>query len=228
MTHSELSQYVKSLYEYLCQYKNPLIAEKQTKYMRHQFPFLGLMNQTRSHYWKEFQTIGGKISLDDLVPFCDLCIRYNDREMWYTAVDELKKYRKKLKRENIDFVEKMIVQSDWWDIVDSLATNVVGSLCILYPELQTRVNDWIFHPNMWLRRTAILYQLGYKKQTDEVTLYSHIRNTAHEKEFFIRKAIGWALREYSKTNPNSVKDFISSNYNLLSPLSIREGEKKIK
>ena len=80
---------------------------------------------------------------------------------------------------------------------------------------------------MWVRRTAILCQLKYKLSTNEDLLYKIILICANEKEFFIRKAIGWALREYSKTNPKSVKDFIKNNTSKLAPLSVREGMKKL-
>ena len=122
----------------------------------------------------------------------------------------------------------MIILSDWWDIVDVLAVHPIGSLCLNYPDLRIEVDSWIYHENYWIRRTTILYQLKYKDKTDEKTLYSHILKTCHESEFFIRKAIGWTLREYSKTNNDSVRDFINQNNEKLSGLSIREGSKYLK
>jgi 3-methyladenine DNA glycosylase AlkD len=119
----------------------------------------------------------------------------------------------------------MIVKSDWWDIVDLLASNCIGTLCLNYPQLKSEVNSWIQNDNFWLRRTAIIYQLGYGAKTDEEILYKHILLTCDEKEFFIRKAIGWALRSYSKINPESVRRFIETNQDRLSNLSIKEGSK---
>ncbi|MEN2766316.1 DNA alkylation repair protein [Ornithinibacillus sp. 16A2E] len=93
-----------------------------------------------------------------------------------------------------------------------------------HPEvIQEKIEKWSTDSNMWLRRTSILFQLKYKKYTNEQLLYTYIRRNANSREFFIQKAIGWALREYSKTNPESVKNFIAENE--LAKLSVREGSK---
>ena len=107
-----------------------------------------------------------------------------------------------------------------------IATRLVGNLVLENPILiDTTMNDWVIDNNIWLRRTAILFQLSYKEQTNEDILYEYIVKNADRKEFFIQKAIGWALREYSKTNPESVTRFIKTTD--LAPLSRREGSKYI-
>lgn len=204
---------------------NEDIAEKQAKYMRYRFPFFGLMNAVRDQYWKEFQETEGKLDRTQTIEFAKCCITYPEREMWYIASQVLKLNKKRLKAEDLDFIKEMIVKSDWWDIVDLLASNCIGAICINFPELREEVNSWIHSENFWLRRTVIIYQLGYGKQTDEEVLYKHILLTCHEKEFFIRKAIGWALRSYSKINPESVRSFIETNQDKLSNLSVKEGSK---
>lgn len=221
----DINKYVTELYSFLKKNSNAEIAEKQSKYMRYRFPFIGLMNQERRDLWKEFQLENGKIPKEKSVDFAKACIKYSEREMWYIAAEVLKSNKKYLLPEDLDFIRKMLVASDWWDIVDTLASHNVGTLCLLYPELRPDVNAWIANDNFWLRRTSIIYQLGYKTKTDEKVLYRNIKQTMHEKEFFIRKAIGWALREYAKTNPLSVRSFIDENKNKLSPLSIKEGSK---
>ncbi|MCE2963408.1 MAG: DNA alkylation repair protein [Chitinophagales bacterium] len=213
------------LYRFLNSMGSEDIAEKQTKYMRYRFPFFGLMNTLRDQYWKEFQETEGKFDRTQTIEFAKYCISYPEREMWYIAMQVLKENKKKLKPEDLIFIKDMLVKSDWWDIVDSLASNCIGAICINYPEKRKEVNSWIKNENFWLRRTAIIYQLGYGKQTDEEVLYKHILLTCHEKEFFIRKAIGWALRSYSKINPDSVRTFIETNQDRLSNLSIKEGSK---
>ena len=220
-----MQKYVSNLYEYLKGLGDEAIAEKQAKYMRNQFPFLGLMNTTRDQYWKEFQEEEGKLDKTKAIEFAKECIQYSEREMWYAASQVLKENKKKLKKEDLEFIKGMIVKSDWWDVVDILASNCIGTLCMNFPELRNEINNWIKDENFWLRRTAIIYQLGYGVKTDEVVLYQHILLTCHEKEFFIRKAIGWALRSYSKINPQSVRNFIETNQDRLSNLSIKEGSK---
>lgn len=204
---------------------NEDIAEKQAKYMRYRFPFFGLMNTVRDRYWKEFQETEGKLEKNKIVELARECIEFPEREMWYVASQVLKENKKKLKAEDLYFIKDMIVRSDWWDIVDLLASNCIGAICLNFPELRNEVNSWIHEKNFWLRRTAIIYQLGYGVKTDEEVLYRHILLTCHEKEFFIRKAIGWALRSYSKIQPESVRNFIDVNQDRLSNLSIKEGSK---
>lgn len=220
-----MKTYVSNLYLYLKGLGDETIAHNQAKYMRDRFPFFGLMNGTREKYWKEFQEIEGKIDKNKVVEFAKECIQFPEREMWYIAMQVLKNNKKKLKPEDLIFIKDMLVKSDWWDIVDSLASNCIGAICINFPELRHEVNSWIHDENFWLRRTAIIYQLGYGVKTDEEVLYKHILLTCNEKEFFIRKAIGWALRSYSKINPESVRNFIEINQYELSNLSIKEGSK---
>jgi 3-methyladenine DNA glycosylase AlkD len=133
------------------------------------------------------------------------------------------KFIKKFPRDAIQFLEKLLTTKSWWDSVDSIAP-LAGEMARKYPELiDETMNHWSVDDNFWLRRSAILFQLKYKQQTNEDLLYDYIVKNADSKEFFIQKAIGWALREYSKTNPESVKAFIEGNH--LAPLSIREGSK---
>src|SRR5690606_30371199 len=117
-----------------------------------------------------------------------------------------------------------IVNQSWWDTVDAIATHCVGQYLQNYPELKEEYNaKWILSDNMWLNRTAIIFQLKYKEQTNFELLKNNIRHFAGEKEFFIKKAIGWALREYSKTNPSAIIKFLDEND--LQQLSIREASK---
>ncbi len=147
-----------------------------------------------------------------------------EREYQYVAVDYISKMLKKLNKSHIELMERLITTKSWWDTVDTLAAHPVGTIAANNKEIIPDVIEgWSVHENMWLRRTAILFQLRYKDETNEEVLYRYIEENAASKEFFIQKAIGWALREYSKTNPDSVKRFISGEK--LMPLSIREGSK---
>jgi 3-methyladenine DNA glycosylase AlkD len=150
------------------------------------------------------------------------------REERYAAMTVLSQYKIYHTLKIVPLIEHLIVTGAWWDFIDGLAPNTVGSLLKKYPkEMRKTLESWNNSKQMWLRRASILSQLKFKSETDEKLLYSFIRNRMHEDEFFIRKAIGWAFREYSKTNKESVRDFISENKNELSKLSIKEGSKYI-
>lgn len=220
-----LKSYTQSLHQFLSALGDETIAEKQSKYMRYRFPFIGLMKDNQVKYYKEFQLENGVVKAENAIEFAKELITYPERELWYIASQTLIKHKNQIEEKDFSFIKEYLVKSDWWDIVDITASNVVGIMAAKYPKIKSEVNSWIEDENFWLRRVAIIYQLGYRKNTDEKTLYSHILKTCHESEFFIRKAIGWALREYSKHNRDSVQKFIDLHSDKLSPLSIREGSK---
>lgn len=220
-----LKSYTKSLHQFLSALGDETIAAKQSKYMRYRFPFIGLMKDNQVKYYKEFQLENGVVKAENAIEFAKELITYPERELWYIAAQTLIKHKNQIEEKDFSFIKEYLVKSDWWDIVDITASNVVGIMAAKYPKIKSEVNSWIEDENFWLRRVAIIYQLGYRKNTDEKTLYSHILKTCHESEFFIRKAIGWALREYSKHNRDSVQKFIDLYSDKLSPLSIREGSK---
>ena len=150
------------------------------------------------------------------------------REERYAAMTILGQYKEYHTLKIIPLIEHIIITGAWWDFIDGISPNTVGSLLKKYPkEMRKTLKSWNNSNHMWLRRASILAQLKFKDETDEKLLYSFIKNRMHEKEFFIRKAIGWVLREYSKTNKESVRKFINRNKNGLSNLSIREGSKYI-
>jgi 3-methyladenine DNA glycosylase AlkD len=201
------------------------IAAKQSAYMRNLFPFLGvqkpLKDQLQRPIFKEHCPTHEKELINTLKILWD----QEAREYQYSACD-LAIYAKKLWTPAIFATfEKMIRQKSWWDTVDDIAANLIGKLLLKHPELVTTMDDWIQDECLWIRRTALIYQLTWKQETDAGRLLRYCETTMHEKDFFIRKAIGWALRQYSKTQPQVVKKFIQKNRSSLSPLSIREGSK---
>jgi 3-methyladenine DNA glycosylase AlkD len=150
-----------------------------------------------------------------------------EREYQYTAIGLLQGCQKKLVPGHVPLLEYLIVNKSWWDTVDGLAAHQVGRLFTAFPHIRDEhIGRWRRSDNIWLRRTAILFQLDYKAQTDEALLFDIIRENLDSKEFFIQKAIGWVLREYSKTNAESVVKFV--NHTALPPLSHREALKWLK
>lgn len=150
-----------------------------------------------------------------------------EREYQYCAVDMLvKHWPKHFVQQDIELIEYFIVTKSWWDSVDPLAKYVLGGYLKQFPdETDQVVERFAKSGNMWMNRSAILFQLGYKKETDAALLFSLCDNFSYSKEFFIQKAIGWALREYAKTNANTVREFVNTAN--LKPLSVREALKNI-
>ena len=139
----------------------------------------------------------------------------------------LDKQRSKLQPEHLSLLEELVVTKSWWDTIDSIASRLAGFVIKKYPEEgEAYLDRWISSDNFWLNRTAILHQLTYKGDTDEEKLFSYIKQHSSSREFFIEKAIGWSLREYSKTAPETVVNFIERED--LRPLSKREGLKYLK
>ena len=122
-------------------------------------------------------------------------------------------------------MEWMITHNSWWDSVDSTNSNVISKFFLKYPEhIAAYTLKWNRSNNNWLKRMSILFQLTYKKNTNTVLLAAYIENAINEEDFFIRKAIGWALRAYAYTDPKWVIHFVKAHPNL-SPLSKREALK---
>ncbi len=202
-------------------------AIAQSKYMKNKFSFLGIQKPGRALLEKEIFRRMPLTTEKELIDAIQLLWQKDEREFHYSAC-ELALYYKKLWTPAIfPLFESMIRTKSWWDTVDDIAANMVGILIFKHPELTAQMDAWISDEHMWIRRSALLFQLRWKAQTNKERLFSYCTKTMHEKEFFIRKAIGWVLREYSKTNQDAVRDFIASNRAHLSGLSIREGSKYI-
>ena len=201
-------------------------AIPMAKYMKNNFPFLGIKTPTRKELLKIFYKESGILK----EPFHGELVlalwELEEREYQYAALDYIRRSLKKLDKTDLPLMEKLITTKPWWDTVDMLAQHPVGTIALKYPEvIPETIEGWAFGNHLWLQRAALLFQLKYKERTDEELLYTFIKYHFASKEFFIQKAIGWALREYSKTNPESVRKFIANNE--LPKLSVREGSKYI-
>lgn len=205
-------------------HRNPEFAIPMENYMKNHFPFLGIKSPERRALAKGiFREIG--ITMEGVDESFVLSLwDQPEREYQYLALDYLVKKEKQLNKEHMELLERLMTTKSWWDTVDIIAPKLVGSIASRDQSVICDfIEGWAIHENIWLRRAAILFQLKYKAGTNEELLYRIILANAASKEFFIQKAIGWALREYSKTNHDSVKKFISENS--LMPLSVREGSK---
>lgn len=147
------------------------------------------------------------------------------REEKYLAIDLALRHKQFIGLEALDLFESMMREDYmWWDLCDPISANLIGRVA-LHHNIEHKLMQWIDDDNMWLRRTAILAQLKHKEKVNADLLFGFCRERMHEKEFFVRKAIGWALREYSKTNPDAVIAFLEQEKTNLSGLSYREGAK---
>jgi 3-methyladenine DNA glycosylase AlkD len=212
-------QLIESFYEH----KNAEQARMMSAYMKNNFPFLGIPKPRRAELQKEFLGLAKKqIEVD--WAWALMLWDLPEREFQYLAVEYLRVLNNILQKSDIDRIKTLIITKSWWDTVDSLAENITGVLCAKDTELiQSHLISWAKSDNIWLVRIAILFQLKYKDKTDAPLLAQIIDQNSDSKEFFVAKAIGWALREYSKTNKEWVRSFLQSHN--LQPLSVREAVK---
>jgi len=202
--------------------RNEENAVPMSAYMKNKFPFLGIKKPDRAKLSKEFLKQRKKDQIIDW-DFIFRCYGLPEREFHYLAIGYLYTVRNLLKTMDTEYIEKLIITNSWWDTVDSI-DEIVGHMCLKFPELKnTVITQWIQSENIWLKRVAIDFQLQYKEKTDVEVLSRAILSNKDTKEFFVNKAIGWALREYSKTNKEWVRAFLAEN--CLSALSTREAGK---
>ncbi|MCX7985531.1 MAG: DNA alkylation repair protein [Bacteroidales bacterium] len=213
------------LFDVLERQANPENALKMSAYMRNLFPFLGIKHPQLVNLSKPYLKQAAKEKDVDW-DFVTACWNKPYREAQYVAMSYLVKVAKKINADNMYKLKELIMNKSWWDTVDMLS-KIVGIVVKQYPELIREMLAWSSSTNIWLRRTAILFQLSYRKSTDTILLEKIIGNNWGSGEFFIDKAIGWALREYSKTDKQWVKTFIEKNKAQMSRLSIREASKYV-
>lgn len=211
-------------------------AQAMSAYLRNQFPFLGLKsvarrNITKSYFKDAKQEARALSKVNPGIPIIDWnfvqeCWQQEEREFQYVATDYLNDMQTYLKKDDINHLKKLITTKSWWDSVDALVKRV-GYLQTQYPELKETIIEWSVSDNLWLRRVAIIHQLSMKEATDTQLLTRTIMNNLGSDEFFINKAIGWALRDYARINEEWVKNFLRQYQTELAPLSIREASKHI-
>lgn len=214
--------FVQAVQDALDPLKNSEQAPAMQKYMKDRFPFLGIKMPARTEATRPL--IRALKPLDALSAAQSLW-ELPEREFQYVAVEVLAKHVKALKSTDLPAIRTLIQTDSWWDTVDLLASKVVGGLVLKHPELRAEMDLWSEDPDVWIRRTALLHQLAYRQQTDENRLFAYALKNAADPEFFIRKAIGWALREYAKTRPENVRSFVEAHREQFSGLTVREALK---
>ena len=188
---------------------NPKNATAQKAYMKNHFVFYGLTAPLRREIQKSFLIKSYLPPKKDLFKLVKKLWSFPQREYQMFGQELANKYSKQFIKSDIAILEYMVTHASWWDTVDFIAANPIGTYFRLYPEQRKKyVKKWLNSKNIWLQRSALLFQLKYKDQLDSTLLGETINRLLGSKEFFINKAIGWTLREYSKTNPKWVQQFV--------------------
>jgi 3-methyladenine DNA glycosylase AlkD len=206
--------------------RDPARAASMSAYMRDLFPFLGIPSPTRREASRRVLAGVTRPTEAELTEVATACWALPEREYQYFACDWLRRHAAVLTPAFLPTVRQLIVTRSWWDTVDALASDVVGVLVARHPALASTMDEWAASGELWLIRTAILHQLRYKSQTDTERLFRYCVSHAGHRDFFIRKGIGWALREYAKTDPDAVRRFVKAQ-TALSALSVREALKNL-
>ena len=211
------------LYEEMIQHKNEEQAQKISKYMLNKFEYIGIKTPERREIFKNFfKEYKNKEKID--WEFVNKCWENKYREFHYVAADYLKNMKDKLTIDDIPKLKQLVLEKSWWDTIDNLDMTI-GALALKDSNVNKILLEWSLDENIWLRRIAIDHQLLRKEKTNAELLEKILKNNLGQAEFFINKAIGWALRDYSKTNPERVKNFIEENKEKMAKLSIKEASK---
>lgn len=202
-------------------------APRMKAYMKDRAEFLGVKTPQRRTASKPFIAAGRDATADQLLAAADACWAEPEREFQYVANNLLRRWNRALGPDSLDRIERLIRTKSWWDTVDVLASNVVGPLVTRYPELTATMDAWIDDDDFWIARTAILHQLGYGADTDADRLFGYVDRRCADTEFFIRKACGWALRQYARHDPDAVRAYVLDRGDALSGLTRREALKHL-
>lgn len=197
-------------------------------YMKTDMPFYGVHRPERVKILRHLKREFPPADREEYEALAVALWELGHREEKYLAQAVAAAYPDFIVPESLPLYRRFIVEGAWWDFVDDASTHMVRELVIHYPEETWPIVDtWVDHEDMWLRRSAILCQVGAKEQTDSDRLFRFCESRAYEKDFFIRKAIGWALRDYANTHPHAVAGFVDAHREELSGLSYREATKHI-
>ena len=207
---------------------NPERAVVQQRYMKSAMPYHGIdMPEVRAIARHVFDSTLSCDELREIVPAMWREARHREERYVAQILLGARRHLDCLTTRDMPMLEEMVVTGAWWDLVDELAV-VIGDVLRRHPrQMRPLMRRWSTDPNMWKRRVSIICQLKFKQDTDLELLYANIEANLADRDFFIRKAIGWALRQYAWTNPREVARYVRANESRLSALSKREALKNI-
>ncbi|MEU2112615.1 DNA alkylation repair protein [Streptomyces sp. NPDC019507] len=206
---------------------DPVRAREAAAYMKDVAPFLGIRTPERRALSRTVLAGTPRPSEADCTAIALRCWELPEREYHYFAADYLRRHAGRCSSSFVPVARRLITSVSWWDTVDTLAAHVVGALVAADPGLARVMDRWIEDDDLWIARTALLHQLRHKDATDAERLFRYCLRQSGHPDFFVRKAIGWSLREYAKTDPDAVRGFVDSARDRLAPLSVREALKNL-
>ncbi|HEY9371442.1 DNA alkylation repair protein [Streptomyces sp.] len=206
---------------------DPFRAQEMVAYMKGIAPFLGIRTPERRARTRTVLDGLPRPDEADCTAVALRCFALPEREYHYFAVDYLRRHVSRCSSGFLPVARRLVTTDSWWDTVDHLAAHVVGGLVAADPALAEQMDEWIEDDDLWVARTALLHQLRFKDATDAERLFSYCLRRADHPDFFVRKAIGWALREYAKTAPHEVRAFVEGHRDRFAPLSVREALKNL-
>lgn len=206
---------------------DPERAAPMRAYMKDVAPFLGLTTPVRRALSRTVLQGLPRPDEADCTAIALRCWQLPEREYHYFAADYLRRHARACSSGFLPVARHLVATVSWWDTVDALAAHVVGALVAADPKLTADMDTWIADDDLWIARTALLHQLRFKESTDTERLFTYCLRQSGHPDFFIRKAIGWCLREYAKTDPEAVRAFLARERGRFAPLSVREALKNI-
>ncbi|MBN0047559.1 DNA alkylation repair protein [Streptomyces actuosus] len=204
---------------------DPERAATMRAYMKDTFPFLGIPAPARRALSRTVLAGTARPEETDCRAVALRCWALPEREYHYFAADYLRRHVGRCSSSFLPVVRHLVTTDSWWDTVDPLAVHVVGPLVAADRSLAPVMDDWVADDDLWLVRAGLLHQLRYRERTDAERLFAHCLSRAGHPDFFVRKAIGWALREYARTDPRAVHDFLAREGGHFARLTVREALK---
>lgn len=203
--------------------KNEEQAVTMEKYMKNHFIFAGVPKPERARLQKMFLAQSKQLEVTEILSLAKKYYQKSEREYQYVAIELIQLHVKRLAFSDLVMLLSLVQEKEWWDSIDSWR-KVYTTWCMAHPDqLEQVFSLFIQQEDFWLRRIAITLQLGLKEKVNQSLLKKAILQDIKTNEFFIQKGIGWALRDYSKTNPGWVKDLLE--HETFSKLAVREASK---
>ncbi len=207
---------------------NPAKAPGMQAYMKTDMPFYGVQKPQRTPILRRLVADFPPADRDEYERLVLALWDLPHREEKYLALGVAAAHRLYVVPASLPLYRRLIVEGAWWDLVDEVATHLVRDLVVGHPaEAWSEVDTWVDSDDLWLRRSAIICQVGTKERVDQGRLFDFCLRCSAETDFFIRKAIGWALRDHARTDPDEVARFVTAHAAALSPLSVREATKHL-
>lgn len=206
----------------------PEDAGPMAAYMKHRFEFFGVKTPQRRVITKDLLKSARTTEARELLDFARACWAEPERELHYVGSDVLKAGHRAFDPDHLDDLRGLITTNSWWDTVDAIASWPVGSTIDRHSDAVEVMDAWLHDSNLWVARTAIIHQLRFKDTTDVERLFGYALERAGDADFFIRKAIGWSLRQYAHADPDAIVTFVDRHHDELSGLTRREALKNVR